>query len=127
VAYWVWVFGEIEGLRWVVKQSRMAFPAHAATRPPELRLATGRFFTCLEESIKTRPVISLALPAWPPLLLSTAPDAGADRGRDFSPVCPIRLERRWKKDLGRNWRTGRCARTRSPSRGMGRVLPLFPE
>lgn len=30
--YWVWIFGEIEGLRWVLDKQRMAFAAHAAVR-----------------------------------------------------------------------------------------------
>jgi hypothetical protein len=30
--HWVWVFGEVEGLRWVLKHRRMAFPAAAAGR-----------------------------------------------------------------------------------------------
>jgi hypothetical protein len=30
--HWVWVFGEIEGLRWVLKHKRMAFPTSAAGR-----------------------------------------------------------------------------------------------
>jgi hypothetical protein len=36
---WVWVFGEIEGLRWVLDRRTMAFPEHAARRVQ--RLATG--------------------------------------------------------------------------------------
>ncbi|MBY5162099.1 EVE domain-containing protein [Salsipaludibacter albus] len=30
--HWVWVFGEIDGLRWVLEHDRMAFPEHAAGR-----------------------------------------------------------------------------------------------
>jgi EVE domain len=32
MAYWVWVFGEVEGLRWVREHERMAFQSHAASR-----------------------------------------------------------------------------------------------
>lgn len=31
-ACWIWVFGEIEGLQWVLQRRRMAFPASARTR-----------------------------------------------------------------------------------------------
>ncbi len=27
--YWLWIFGEIEGLRWVLKRNVMAFADHA--------------------------------------------------------------------------------------------------
>lgn len=37
--WWVWVFGEIEGLRWVLDRRTMAFPKHAARRLQ--RLAAG--------------------------------------------------------------------------------------
>lgn len=30
--YWVWVFGEIDGLRWVLEQRTMAFPQSATSR-----------------------------------------------------------------------------------------------
>ncbi len=29
--FWVWVFGDIEGLRWVVRRNEMAFPDHTGT------------------------------------------------------------------------------------------------
>lgn len=34
---WLWVFGEIEGLRWVAAHDRMAFSAAAATRARAMR------------------------------------------------------------------------------------------
>lgn len=37
MTYWVWVFGEIEGLRWVLAERRMAFPSHAGSRAHRIR------------------------------------------------------------------------------------------
>jgi len=36
-AYWIWVFGEIEGLRWVLQHRHMAFPASSRTRATRIR------------------------------------------------------------------------------------------
>lgn len=39
MTFWIWVFGDIDGLRWVLERNRMAFPEHAAGRAR--RIAAG--------------------------------------------------------------------------------------
>src|SRR5437870_2942431 len=35
--FWVWVFNEIQGLRWVLRHKQMAFSAQAAARAAKIR------------------------------------------------------------------------------------------
>jgi hypothetical protein len=99
--HWVWVFGEIEGLRWVFGHGRMAFPASAARRLRSmgegdravLYVSRGAFHNPTRDMARLAGLATvLAAP------VSEAPVKVA--GRDFTWTVPIRTDVRLPERAG---------------------------
>ncbi len=91
--HWVWVFGEIEGLRWVLAHDRMAFPATAAPRLKAMEegdrvvlyVTRGAFHNSTKDVAR---LAGLATVLGTPLSGSPVSIAG----RDFTWTVPIRTD-----------------------------------
>ena len=108
-AYWVWVFGEISGLRWVLEHQRMAFPEAAG---PRLRgMAAGdRAVLYVTRGAFHNPTRDVARLAGLATVLAAPERAAAVTigGRDFAWTLPIRVD------------------TQLPERAGPPVAPLIP-
>ena len=90
---WVWVFGEIEGLRWVLDRRTMAFPQHADRRVQRLAagdravlyVTRGAFHNPTRDRARLAGVVTLAsaVRAAEPVIIA---------GQPFAWLCDIEID-----------------------------------
>lgn len=90
---WVWVFGEVAGLRWMAEQQRMAFPASAAAKAPWTRegdravlyTSRGAFHNPTPDEARLVGLVTVTGDCEPL-------DGVEIAGREFTWACPISIE-----------------------------------
>lgn len=90
---WVWVFGTIEGLRWVLQNQQMAFPPSAASRARRIQkgdqavlyTSRGAYHNPTRDDTRLAGVATVTGPCEPVERLKIA-------GREFTWACPVRVD-----------------------------------
>lgn len=91
--YWVWVFAEIAGLRWVAEQKQMAFPASATAKAARMRkgdravlyTSRGAFHNPTRDEARLVGLVTVTGDCEPL-------DGVEIAGREFTWACPISVE-----------------------------------
>lgn len=90
---WVWVFGNIEALRWVLQHQQMAFPSSAASRARRIQkgdravlyTSRGAYHNPNKDEARLAGLATVTGPCEPVERLEIA-------GREFTWACPIRVD-----------------------------------
>lgn len=93
MTYWVWVFGEIDGLRWVLREKRMAFAEHVRTRARRIQ-AGDRAVLYVSRGAHHNPTRDRSRLRGLVTVTSDCQDGKAVRiaNRDFTMTCEIKPE-----------------------------------